>query len=77
MQQILKRLESLEAQKSERRPWLKREVECFKCHEKGHYARECTATKQGSPNVKTELRKTADNHLNEQGPALAAKGRSH
>ena len=65
MQQILKRLESLEAQKSERRPRLKSEVECFKCHEKGHYARECTATKQGSPNIETESRKPADNPLNE------------
>ena len=80
MEEILKRLESLEAGTSEIYPRRKREVKCFKCHEKGHYARECTDPKQAAPSKVvefTEARRKADNHLNGQGPALAAKGRSN
>ena len=71
---LLARVEKLEAEAARPRSFKgKRDIECFYCHEKGHYARECPE-KRGKPEVDPITSK--EDHLNVSGPALAARGRS-
>jgi len=75
VKELQARIEKLEAEKnSPQRRTFKRDVTCFRCQQKGHYARECPNQEQ-----KNAFNKAADENqkpLNEKGPALAAKGRS-
>ena len=77
LREILKRLESLESVRRGDRPRRKAEVECFKFHQKGHYARDClgdsiTSQQKGAAEPSNNIES-----LNEAGPTLAAKGRSN
>jgi len=80
LQHILKRLNDLKGRSrgghGERRS--KRDMECFRCHEKGHVARECTGTELSSETTgkMSEDSNSGSHSLNGNGPALAAKGRS-
>ncbi|KAH3768931.1 hypothetical protein DPMN_170149 [Dreissena polymorpha] len=72
IKELLSRIEKLERQNGSSR-WSgngRRNVECFRCHKQGHYARECTGTPDGSSE---NLIVASDHHLNVQGPTLAAK----
>jgi len=75
VKELQARIEKLEAEKnSPQRRTFKRDVTCFRCQQKGHYARECPNQEQ-----KNAFNKAADENqkpLNGKGPALAAKGRS-
>jgi hypothetical protein len=74
---LLARVEKLEAEAARSRSFKgKRDIECFYCHEKGHFARECPK-KHGKPDVDPSTGKESkEDHLNGSGPALAARGRS-
>ncbi|KAH3888476.1 hypothetical protein DPMN_012511 [Dreissena polymorpha] len=74
---LLARVEKLEAEAARSRSFKgKRDIECFYCHEKGHFARECPE-KQGKPEVNPSTgNESKEDHLNGSGPALAARGRS-
>ena len=79
LQQILKRLDNLEgrAMKSSGEKRSRKDVECYRCHGKGHFARECLSGEKKGEVVHTEPKLGESNlPLNETGPALAAKGRS-
>ncbi|KAH3820482.1 hypothetical protein DPMN_122228 [Dreissena polymorpha] len=72
IKELLSRIEKLERQNGSSR-WSgngRRNVECFRCHKQGHYARECPGTPDG---CSENLIVASDHHLNVQGPTLAAK----
>ncbi|KAH3788597.1 hypothetical protein DPMN_166742 [Dreissena polymorpha] len=55
----------------------RKDVECYRCHDKGHFARECLSGEKKSEVVHTAPKFGQSNlPLNEKGPALVAKGRS-
>ena len=81
IQELKQRIEKLENQKEKvpRKSLDKKEVQCFKCHQMGHYARECP-DRGYKPYHKPQHENEANtiaNPLNMMGPALAAKGRSN
>ena len=75
IKELLARIEKLEAERNTpQKRNFKKDVTCFRCQQKGHYARECHNQEQ-----KNAFNRTADEKqkpLNGKGPALAAKGRS-
>ncbi|KAH3699440.1 hypothetical protein DPMN_074395 [Dreissena polymorpha] len=79
LQQILKRLDNLEGRTmkiiGEKRS--RKDVECYRCHGKRHFARECLSGEKKGEVEHTEPKFGEHNlPLNEKGPALVAKGRS-
>ncbi|KAH3786977.1 hypothetical protein DPMN_165096 [Dreissena polymorpha] len=69
---LLKRIEKLEeAQQTNDRKssTFNRDVECFACHDKGHYARDCHKRTWGQPRKEQSA-------LNMQGASLEPRGRS-
>ena len=81
IQELKQRIEKLENQrdKAPRKSRDKKEVQCFNCQQKGHYARECP--EKGCIRHEmtrcNEEKKSTEQPLNMKGPALAAKGRSN
>ncbi|KAH3828508.1 hypothetical protein DPMN_130488 [Dreissena polymorpha] len=77
--EILKRLDNLEgsAMKSSGKKRSRKDIECYRCHGKGHFARECLSGEKKGEVVHTEPNFGESNlPLNETGPATVAKGRS-
>jgi hypothetical protein len=82
LRKLLKRVEKLEEDKSngnrERKSF--KEIECFNCHEKGHYARACPNRGYRYNNreaIKVQRGNDKGQSLNFKGPALVPKGRSN
>lgn len=85
MRKILDRIEKLEQQsrssgnQDRNRPRTnidpKHNIECFNCHDLGHYARECPAPKR--PRVQAGEKESKGKPLNGRGPTQAAVGRSN
>ncbi|KAH3778575.1 hypothetical protein DPMN_180042 [Dreissena polymorpha] len=75
IKELLARIVKLECERNTpQKRNFKTDVTCFRCQQKGHYARECPNQEQ-----KNAFNRTADEKqkaLNGKGPALAAKGRS-
>jgi hypothetical protein len=82
-EQILQRIDRLEKvqkpkQNENRGRPAPKDIECFHCHERGHYARNCPAKQSdagSSEGAKTNA-KNNNSHLNSTGPTLVAEGRS-
>ena len=74
--QLLKRMEALENATKQDKPQRSAGVECFYCHERGHYARECPK-KKNKMQSNDSRGSTSNDPLNRQGPSLAARGGSH
>jgi hypothetical protein len=78
--ELMQRIEKLESQREKqfRRPFDKRNIQCYKCHQKGHFARECPVSGESINGPYPERREILkEEPLNMNGPALAAKGWSH
>ena len=71
IQSLLSRLEKLEKKQADGRSRSIQDVECFNCHRRGHYARDCPEKRQNSHN-----QQQTSESLNGSGPTLAAKERS-
>ena len=74
---ILKRLDDLESKyesSNREKSGRKREIVCYRCQQKGHFARECPGVERTGRQLPSHEVRSAP--LNYQGPALAAKGRS-
>ncbi|KAH3725817.1 hypothetical protein DPMN_051666 [Dreissena polymorpha] len=76
---LISRIGKLEEKKKhlQRRP-PRRDVKCFRCHQTGHYARDCTPnqTRDKSFPTKANGATPSQEHLNERGASLVPSGRS-
>ena len=81
LEKLLKRVERLEGSDSTNNRLKAGKRECFACHREGHFIKECPFRSTRN-NQDDGLRTMTDTRqsklpLNDQGPALAAKGRSN
>lgn len=79
VRELEERIKKLEAAATDKtRKFDKREVKCFRCQGKGHYARECGQRQNVERNTeKKDIEDRASkNTLNTRGPTSAARGRS-
>ena len=83
LDQILERLAKLEqARELEKKTDIyrkqdKRDVECYSCRKRGHYARDCPVKQNNAKRHENINRSSFKKHLNSNGPTLAAKERSN